>query len=91
MPVANPDPSINLDKHKFEENQVLIYVPVYNKSTGLYGGLKKMLGHITLRGDESKRYFSYGYSKEKSNVLLYGLQKASWVSSQWKSKKGDFF
>ena len=41
MPVANPDPSINLDKHKFEENQVLIYVLVYNKSTGLYGGLKK--------------------------------------------------
>ena len=39
MPLANP--SINLDIHKFEDNQVLLYVPIYNKSTGLYGGLKK--------------------------------------------------
>ena len=64
MPTANPDPSINLDTHKFEENQVLIYVPVYNKSTGLYGGLKKMLGQITLGGDESKRYFSFTQRKK---------------------------
>ena len=74
MPIANPDPSINLDTHRFEENQVLIYVPVYNKSTGLYGGLKKMLGHKTLRGDEGKRYFSYEYSKEKSNVLYCSVK-----------------
>ena len=26
-PVANLDPSVNLDTHKFEENEVLIYVP----------------------------------------------------------------
>ena len=69
MPVANPDPSINLDTHVFKEIEVLIYVPVYNKSTGLYGGLKKMLGHITLRGDEGEHYYSYGVSKEKSTVL----------------------
>ena len=29
-----------------------------------------MLGHITLRGDEGERYYSYGFSKEK-NTLLY--------------------
>ena len=27
IPLANPDPSINLDIHKFEDNQVLLYVP----------------------------------------------------------------
>ena len=74
MPIANPDPSINLDTHKFEENQVLIYVPVYNVSTGLYDGLKKMLGHITLRGDEGERYYSYGFSKEKSSVLYCSVK-----------------
>ena len=74
MPLANPDPSINLDIHKFEDNQVLLYVPIYNKSTGLYGGLKKMLGQITLQGDERERFYSYGFSKEKSN-LLYCSQK----------------
>ena len=66
MPIANPDPSINLDTHKFEENQVLIYVPVCNISTGLCGGLKKMLGHITLWGDEGERYYSYVSQKKKA-------------------------
>ena len=41
MPIANPDPSLNLDTHKFKEDEVVIYVPVYNKSTGLYGGMEK--------------------------------------------------
>ena len=74
MPVANPDPPVKLDTHKFEENEVLIYVPLYNKSTDLYGGLKKMLGHITLRGDEGERYYSYGFSKEKSTVLYCSVK-----------------
>ena len=34
MPIANPDPSINLDTQKFKEDDVLIYMSVYNKSTG---------------------------------------------------------
>ena len=41
IPIANPDPSLNLDAHKFKEDEVVIYVSVYNKSTGLYGGMKK--------------------------------------------------
>ena len=48
MPLANPDPSINLETHVFQENDALLYVPVYNKATGLYGGLTKKLAHITL-------------------------------------------
>ena len=74
MPIANPDPSIDLDRHVFEENEVLIYVPVYNKLTGLYGGLKKMLGHITLGGDDDERYYSYGFSTEKSTLLYCTLK-----------------
>ena len=27
--------------------------------------LKKMLGDITLGGDDGERYYSYGFSKEK--------------------------
>ena len=50
MPVANRDPSINLETHDFKENEALLYVPVYNKGTSLYGGLTKKLAHITLRG-----------------------------------------
>ena len=56
MPVANVNPEINLDTYDFNKNEVLIYCPVYNKSTGLYGGLTKNLGHITLRGDVKERF-----------------------------------
>ena len=74
MPVANPDPAINLETHVFQENEFLLYVPIYNKGTGPYGGLKKMLAHITLRGAKGERFYSYGYSKEKS-TLLYCTMK----------------
>ena len=51
LPFANPDPKINLDNHDFKDNEVLLFVPSYNTETGLYQGLKKKLGYITLRGD----------------------------------------
>ena len=57
MPVANVNPEIDLYTYDFQENEVLLYFPVYNKSTGLYGGLTKKLGHITLRGDAKERFF----------------------------------
>ena len=57
MPVANPDPPINLETHVFKEKEALLYVPVYNKATGLYGGLTKKLAHITLRGDANERFY----------------------------------
>ena len=69
MPVANPDPTINLETHVFKENEALLYVPIYNKTTGVYRGLTKKLAHITLRRDDSERLYSYGYSKEKSTFL----------------------
>ena len=74
MPVANSDLSINLETHVFKENEALLYVPVYNKATGLYGSLTKKLAHITLRGDDSEHFYSYGCSKEKS-TLLYCTMK----------------
>ena len=74
MPLANPDPSINLETHVFQEHEALLYVPFYNKVTGLYGGLTKKLAHIILRGDDSERFYSYGFSKEKS-ALLYCTHK----------------
>ena len=69
IPAANIDPAINLDTHAHKENEVLIYTPVYNKSTALYGGLSKKLCYITLRGDERECFYSYGYDKEKSALL----------------------
>ena len=70
MPLANIDPAINLDTYVPKDDEVVIYTPMYNTITGQYHGLTKKLGLITLRGDPKERFYSYGYSKEKS-VLLF--------------------
>ena len=75
MPLANIDPAINLDTYVPKDNEVVIYVPMYNTITGLYHGLTKKLGLITLRGDAQERFYSYGYSKKKS-ALLYCSMKS---------------
>ena len=66
MPLTNIDPLINLDTYEPKESEVVIFVPMYNTVTGLYYGLSKKLGLITLRGDAQEHFFSYGYRKEKS-------------------------
>ena len=69
MPVANPDPQINLENH-----QSKLFVPIYNKATGMHGGLTRNLAHITLVGDVIERFYSYGYNKGKS-ALLYCVNR----------------
>ena len=76
MPMANPDPAINFDTYIPEDNEVVIFCPVYNTSNGLYRGIAKRLGKIALRGDAKENFFSYGYSKEKSSIL-YCYMKSS--------------
>ena len=74
MSAANADPSINCNTYVCKDNEVIIYCPVYNKSTGLYGGLTKELGYITLRGNLNERFFSYGYQKEKSSLFFSSMK-----------------
>ena len=75
MSVANPDPSIDFDNYQFKENECLLYVPLYNKETGLFRGLGKRLGYITLRGDKNETFFSYGYDSEKSKILYCSMKQ----------------
>ena len=50
MPIANPDPKSDIDNYVCKDNEVIIYCPVYNKSTGVYGSLtKKTRLHHPLR------------------------------------------
>ena len=70
IPIANPDLSINLEKHVLKENETLFYVPVYNKATGLYGRLTKKLAHITLRGDDSEHFILMGIQKKKKPCCI---------------------
>ena len=72
MPIANPDPKTDLEKHEFKDHEALLLVPVYNTVTGMYSGLTQKLAHITLRGDVNERFYLYGYSKEKSALYMVG-------------------
>ena len=74
LPVANPPSNIDLDNHKYLDNEVSIFTLLYNTENGLYRGLKKRLSNIILRGDLNETFFSYGFNKEMSKVL-YCTQK----------------
>ena len=75
MPAANVDRNINFDSYEYKANEVLLYVPVYNTITGLYGGLKKNLAYIALRGDPKERFYSYGFCKENITLLYCTMKK----------------
>ena len=74
LPVANPPSNIDLNNHKYLDNEVLIFTLLYNTENGLYRGLKKRLGNIILRDDLNETFFSYGFNKKMSKVL-YCTQK----------------
>ena len=40
MTVVNPDPSVKLETHVFKEDEALLYVPIYNKPTGMVASQK---------------------------------------------------
>ena len=75
MPLANPDPSIDLDNYEFKDNECLLYVPLDNTETGLFKGLGKRLGYISLRGDKKETFYSYGYDKERSKLLYCTMKQ----------------
>ena len=69
-PMENLPPNIDFDKYDYKENEVLIFTPIYNTKNGLYRGLTKKLGYITLRGDQNESFYSYGFDKQNSKVLF---------------------
>ena len=63
LPVANPPADIDLGNHKYQDNEVLLYVLLYNTENGLYRGLDKKFANIILRGDINETFYSYGHDK----------------------------
>ena len=54
--MANPLPSIDLDKYDYKDHEVLIYTPLYNTENGLYRGLTKK---IRLHNSEGWRKWEF--------------------------------
>ena len=74
IPVANPDLQINLENHQFKDHESCLFVPIYSKATGMYGGFTKKLAHISLRGDVDKRfYFLLDENKKKSEFYKMSM------------------
>ena len=41
LPMANPPPGSDLDKHSYKDNEILIFTLLYNTRNVLYRGLQK--------------------------------------------------
>ena len=67
LPVINF--SDNLDNYQYEDNEVLLYVPLNNTPNGLCRGLKKSLANIVLRGDEWKLSIRMDLTKRNLKVF----------------------
>ena len=76
MPMANPDPAINFHTYIPEDDEVVLFCPVHNTSNGLYRGIAKKLGKITLRSNAKENFFSYGYNKERISILYYHMKSS---------------
>ena len=75
MPIAYPGPTIDFNTYEFKDNECLLYVPIYNKENGLFKGLSKRLGYITLRGDKNETFYSYRYDPERSKLLYCSFKQ----------------
>ena len=59
----------DLENYKLKENEVMLYVPLYNTENGYFRGVKKWLAYIMVREDSDKMFFSYGYDEERSKIM----------------------
>ena len=73
MPLENIVPAINLDTYTPKDDEVVIYTPMYNTVTGLYHGITKKLGSITLLGDAKERFFFFMATVRKKALFCIVL------------------
>ena len=67
IPAANQPKDIAT--YECNENEVKLLCYIYDLDTGEFKGIKEQLAYIVLRGDENEIFFSYGYDKNKSQIL----------------------
>ena len=84
LPMANPPPGIDLNKRGYKDHEVLIYTPLYNTENGLYRGLTKKLGYVTLRGDVNEIFTAMAMTNKtkKSCFVLPNNQCPIFFSAQ---------
>ena len=73
LPMINCPPDI--DNYVCGENEVKMFVPMYNTETGEFKGIQKLLGYIMVRGNKGECFLSYGYDSNKSTVLFSSFKQ----------------
>ena len=68
------NPLEDLNNYVCKPDKIKIFRSKYDTVTGEFLGLFETLGYLTVRGDESKCFLDYGYSKDNSKIL-YGNYK----------------
>ena len=67
IPAANQRKDIL--KYECQPNEVKLLSCIYDLETGEFNGLRQQLAYIVLRGDENEIFLSYGFNKNKSQIL----------------------
>ena len=67
VPAANQPKDIAT--YEYNENEVKLLCCIYDLDTGEFKGIREQLAYIVLRGDKNEIFFSYGYDKNKSQIL----------------------
>ena len=79
MPLAQqPD---DVDGCDCKPNEVKIMRTLYDLQTGKFLGVKQCVALITVRDDDNKQFFDYGYDEKNDSTRLYSAQKTKIRSS----------
>ena len=65
----------DIDNYVCGENEVKMFVPMYNTETGEFKGIQKLLGYIMVRGDKDECFLSYDYDSNKLTVLFSSFKQ----------------
>ena len=85
IPAANQRKDIL--KYECQPNEVKLLSCIYDLETGEFNGLRQQLAYIVLRGDENEIFLSYGFNKNKSQILYsYSKQQIpnAFISTSFK-------
>ena len=62
----------NIENYVYQENEVKLYMPVYNTETGHFKGVRNWLAFIMVRGDKDETFFFY-LGIMKKNLKFFTL------------------
>ena len=73
MPLAHQPKDIK--SYECKEDEVKILRALYDKGTGKFLGIEECIAQITVRDDDDKQFFDYGFDGQSETSRLYSQTK----------------